>query len=85
MYDIAEDCDVAHVKTSSASYKNKELEAESSNSQQKKKVRETNLMGRHKKKHSQRKIKIDDMPMWKGVEPFTLKQEITSSGEVYFS
>ena len=64
MYDIAEDCDVAHVKTSSASYKNKELEAESSNSQQKEKAREINLEDRpSRQRHLQKKIKIDDIHM----------------------
>ena len=48
--------------------KNKELEGEYSNSQQKKKVRETNLEDRPTKKHSRRKIKIDDMTMEKGVD-----------------
>ena len=32
VYDIAEDCDVAHIKTTSASHKNKGLVGESSNS-----------------------------------------------------
>ena len=39
VYDIAEDCDVAHIKTTSASHKNKVLEGQSSNSQQMKKAK----------------------------------------------
>ena len=38
------------------------------------------MEGEPRKKHSRRKIKIDDMPMGKGVEPFDLKQELISSG-----
>ena len=80
VYDIAKYRDVAHIKTTSASHKNKELGGESSSSKQKKKAKETSLEDRPKKKHSQRNIKIDDMPMGKGVEPFNLKQELISSG-----
>ena len=56
------------------------MEGETSNYQQKKKAKETNLEDEPRKKHSQRKIKIDDMSMGKGVEPFDLKQELISSG-----
>ena len=80
MYDIVEDCDVAHSKTTCVSHKNKELECEPSNSQQKKKAKETNLEDRPRKKHSGRKIQIDDMPMGKSVEPFDFKQELIFSG-----
>ena len=80
VYDIAEHCDVAHIKTTIASHKNKGLVGESNNSQQKKKAKKNNLEDRPRKKHSRRKIKIDDMPMGKYVEPFDLKQELISSG-----
>ena len=80
VYDIVKDCDIAHIKTTSASHKNEELEGDSSNSQQKKKTKEANLEDRPRKKHSRRKIKIDNMPMGRGVEPFDLKQELISSG-----
>ena len=38
------------------------------------------MKDRSRKKHSQRKIKIDDMPMGKCVELSDLKQELISSG-----
>ena len=53
--DIVEDCDIAHIKTTSASHKNNGLYGESSNSQQKK-AKETHLEDRPKKKHSRRNI-----------------------------
>ena len=53
VYDIVEDCDIAHIKTTSASHKNKELEGESHNSQQKK-VKETNLEDRPRKKRAKK-------------------------------
>ena len=80
VYDIVEDCDVACNKTTTASHKNKELEGEASNSQQKKKSKETNLEDGPRKKYPQRKIKIDDMLMGKGMEPFDLKQKLISGG-----
>ena len=46
VYDIGEDYDVAHIKTSSASHRIKELEEESSNFQQKNKAKETSLEDR---------------------------------------
>ena len=76
VYDIVEDCD----KTTSASHENKELEGDSSNSQQKRKSKENNLEDEPRKKHPQRKIKIDDMPMGKDVELFDLKQKLIFSG-----
>ena len=80
MYDTDEECDVAPIKRTRESQKNKAVEGETSNSQQKKKAKETNLEGEPRKKHSRRKIKIDDMPMGKGVELFDLNQELISSG-----
>ena len=50
-YDIADDSNVVHIKITSASHKYKELEGESSNSQQKKKANENNLEDRPRKKH----------------------------------
>ena len=80
MYDTDEECDVAPIKRTRESPKNKVLEGESSNSQQKKNAKETNLEDKYRKKQSRRKIKIDDMPMGQGVESFDLKQELISSG-----
>ena len=75
MYDIVEDCD-AHIKK-------KEFEGESSISQQKKKVKETNFEDRPRRKQiSWKKIKIDDIASTgKGVKPFNLEQELISSGQ----
>ena len=46
----------------------------------KKKAKNTSLEDRSRKKHLRRKIKIDDMPMGKGVEPFDLKQKLIFNG-----
>ena len=51
MYDIDDECDVVPIKRTRESQKNNAVEGETSNSQQKKKVKETNSEGEPRKKH----------------------------------
>ena len=83
MYDTEDECDIAPVKRTRASYKRKEVEGESCNSQVKKKMKdskESKVEGQPKKHRARRKIKMEDLLIGRGVDPFNLKQELISSG-----
>ena len=83
MYDTEDECDIAPVKRTRASYNGKEVEGESCNSQVKKKMKdskESKVEGQPKKHRARKKIKMEDLPIGRGVDPFNLKQELISSG-----
>ena len=83
MYDTEDECDIAPVKRTRASYKGKEVEGESCNSQVKKKMKdskESKVEGQPKKHRARKKIKMEDLLIGRGVDPFNLKQELISSG-----
>ena len=72
--------EVAPVKRTRSSQKEKEVEGESSASRQKKKSKENEKEEKLRRRHSRRKIKMEDIPMGEGVEAFNLKHELISSG-----
>ena len=72
--------EVAPVKRTRSSQKEKEVEGESSASRQKKKSKENEKEEKLRRRHSRRKIKMEDIRMGEGVESFNSKHELISSG-----
>ena len=73
-------CEVVPLKMTRASQKENKVKGESSALRQKKKSKENDKEEKLRRRHSRRKIKMEDIPMGEGVEAFNLRHELVSSG-----